>query len=283
MSTTTIDPVLESQYNVSAARADVDAVRADWQARSEAFRATRDARLDLAYGDAPRETLDLFRTNEVDAPLLIFIHGGYWQRGDKSIYSFLAEHLNAAGVHVAVAGYTLCPENTVAEIAAQIRRAAAWLWQNAEDLEINPDRINVTGHSAGGHLTAMMVATDWPAVATGLPADLIKSAIPISGLFDLAPLRQTTINTLVGLTDEDAVKESPIHLKPRSRAPLLITVGGGETQAFHDQAGWLAKAWQGEGGCIETFVEPGADHFDVINCLAAPDSGLFRKLVAWLR
>jgi len=179
-------------------------------------------------------------------------------------------------------GYTLCPDISVPGITAEIRAGLAWLYRNGRDYGLTPERINVAGHSAGGHLSAMMVATAWEQQSADLPADLIKSAVPISGIYDLGPLRRTSINDAAGIDEHAARHCSPLRLTPAGHAPVLAVVGGAETGVFHEQAASLAEQWSQAGTRVERHIEPEVDHFDVVNRLADPRSGLFKKTLAWL-
>ena len=277
------DAELERDYNVRLLRDDLDDLMIGWSERSARFRATADCQLDLAYGARERERIDLFRSGTARAPLLAYIHGGYWQRGDKSAYSFVAEPFVARGVDVAMLQYNLCPDGDLALLTAQVRAATAWLWRNAEGLGVSRDRIGVAGHSAGGHLTGMVLATDWPALGDDLPRELVKSGIPISGLFRLAPLRRTTINDAVGIDDGTARDYSPQFLKPATRAPVLVALGGGESKHFHRQTNDFVAEWRRYGAPVEAYFEPEVDHFDVVNRLADADSGFFKKTLSWLQ
>lgn len=275
------DPALEAQYNVRAARADYESLAADWQRRSAALRASTPAVLDIAYGTGARQRLDIF-TATPDGPTLVYLHGGYWQRGDKSAYSFLAEAFVARGVNVVTMNYTLCPQTTVPGITGEIRQGLEWLYRNSRAYGLDAQRINVSGHSAGGHLTAMMLATPWAQTASGLPPDLVKAGIAVSGLYELAPLRQTSINHAAGIDAPAARDASPLSCQPPAGARALLVVGGAETAAFHQQAERLAQAWSAAGARIERYDEPGVDHFDVVKRLADPGSGLFARTLAWL-
>ena len=224
-----IDPELESHYNNLARRPDAAELMQRLATLSAACRDRADASLDCRYGTNPRECIDVFRCGQASAPLLVYLHGGYWQRGDKSIYSYLAKTFNAAGVDVAIIGYPLCPELSMTGVVGSIRSALPWLYRNAADLGIDASRINLAGHSAGGHLTAMAMATHWPDIANDLPADLLKSAIPISGLYRLEPLRHTTINEALHLTNAETRDLSPALLQATYPAPMLVITGGAET------------------------------------------------------
>ncbi len=276
-----IDEELERGYNVRAARDDYDQVVKNWMDRSGEFRARADGILDVAYGTAQRQRLDIFTAGD-QAPTLVYLHGGYWQRGDKSAYSFLAEPFVTRGVSFVVMGYTLCPQTTVSGITEEVRRGFAWLYRSADRYGLCPERLNVTGHSAGGHLTAMMLATNWNAYESGLPADLVKAGVPISGVYDLEPLRHTSINDAARI-DADAARQcSPLLLQPRPGTPVLAVVGGAETVAFHEQTNALVERWSAAGARAERYVEPDVDHFDVVERLADPGSVLFRKTFGWL-
>lgn len=274
---------LEREYNVRKSRPDFDEIGKGWAARSAAFRDTAGGRVDLAYGPAPRERIDLFRCGKPGAPLLVYIHGGYWQRSDKSVYSFVAEPFVAHGVDVALLNYNLCPNGSIPVITTQVRTAIIWLWRHAAELGLVRDRFNLGGHSAGGHLTGMGLATDWPAIGGDLPRDLLKAGIPMSGLYDLEPLRPTEINDALGLDAATARDYSPLFKKPATDAPVLATLGGGETSQFHRQTDWFVENWKTHGIRIERFAEPEVDHFDFVNRLADAKSELFRRCFAWLR
>jgi len=182
----------EAQYNLRVSRPDFDVtVIADWQARSDAAGETMICGRDIRYGDGERQKLDVYPCGETSAPTLVYFHGGYWHRGDKSLYAFLAQPFVAAGVNVVVIGYDLCPTVTLTRISEEAREAMAYIRRNAADLGVNRDRILVMGHSAGGHIAEMMMGTDWPALADDLPKDLIKAGIPISPLSLLEPVRLT--------------------------------------------------------------------------------------------
>jgi len=238
---------------------------------------------DCSYDSGASGKLDIFRSGVDGAPLFVFIHGGYWQGGDKSIYSFVAEPFLAAGVDVAVIGYELCPSTDMPTMVAKIQTAVAWIWRNAASLGIAADRINLSGHSAGGHLTAMLLAKPWPGIATDLPVNLIKSAIPISGLYQLEPVRHTTIADALSLDRKTAADLSPHFLKPANGAPILAVVGANETSEFHEQSNQFVSRWRKHGAAIATYTEPEADHFDMIDRLADRNSGMFCRILEQLR
>lgn len=272
---------LEAQYNMRATRLDYEtAVVPDWIQRSATFRDSVSCRLDLAYGPLERERLDFFpAAGGADGPILVFFHGGYWQRGDKSVYSFLAEPFVKNGVSVAVVNYDRCPSVRISDIPPQARRALAWVWRNAEALAGSPDKLYVMGHSAGGHITAMMMATDWPAFGDDLPRDMIKGAVPISGLFELEPLRFTSINDGVRMDHAEAAAQSPMNHPPVTDAPQLVVCGGAEPSEFHRQSDVYTDTFATAVRRMERYSVPMCDHFDELNELADQKSTFFQKVL----
>ena len=183
---------------------------AGWTGATETRAALPGGR-DVAYGDLPVETLDIFPAERHDAPILIMIHGGYWYSLDKHHDSFVAEGCRPHGVATVVINYGLAPDYRMDEIVRQNRAAAAWVWRNAASIGGDPRRIHALGQSAGGHLAAMLLATDWPAFGSGLPADLVKSAVSISGIYDLEPIRLCYLNDKVGMDADGGAAEQPGH------------------------------------------------------------------------
>jgi arylformamidase len=275
---------LEAQYNVRAGRPDYETVIVpDWIARSERARAGLGCQIDVIYGPGPKQKLDLFPSGATDAPTLLYFHGGYWQRGDKSIYSFLAEPFVRHGVNVVVAGYDLCPGVTITRITDEAREAVTWLWRHGPEHGIAADRLSVMGHSAGGHITAMMMATDWRRLGDDLPADLVRAGIPVSPLNLLEPLRFTSINEALGMDEAEAEAQSPINNPPLTNAPQLVVCGGAETTEFQRQADIYVEAFATPSRRIERYSVPNCDHFDELNMLARDDSEFFGKSLALLQ
>ncbi len=275
----------DDQYNLRAGRPDYEVtVIPRWAERSEAARATVSNQLDVRYGNGRKQMLDVFTCTDPMAPTLVYFHGGYWQRGDKSIYSFLAEPFVASGSNVVVVGYDLCPSVTITQISGQAREALAYLWRNAAALAINRDRLTVMGHSAGGHITQMMLATRWSLYGADLPADLIAAGIPVSPLSYLEPVRRTeNLNAGIRMTPEEANRESPmINHPPVTNAPQMVVVGGAETTEFHRQSQMYIDAFATAERPMELYIVPDVDHFDELNTLADPNSTFFTKTRAIL-
>jgi arylformamidase len=270
--------LLESEYNLRARRgSDFEDLVERWLERSATQRNSSGAKVDLAYGAGVREKLDWFSGSEPDGPALIFIHGGYWQRGDKSMYSFVTESFVEHGVSVAVINYNLTPSVRMPQIPPQIQKAVSWVWQNAPDLGFARDKLFISGHSAGGHLTARMMATDWPSVDASLPADLVRGGIPISGLYELEPLVHTSINEGPQMDIAEARAESPCNIPPVTNAPQLVAVGGGETAEFLRQSDDYSNQYRTDERIMERFDVRKDDHFDELETLARADSLFFEK------
>lgn len=259
---------LQAEYDNGAKVPDYRQIVSRWEQQAADFRATHpQAVLDLPYGDSERQRMDIFPASP-DAPIALFIHGGYWQRMHRHVFSHFATGLLAHGIGVAIPSYDLCPQVGIADIAEQMRRATALLARRTGR------RLLVTGHSAGGHLAAMLLATDW--TRYDLPAGTVAAALPISGLFDLPPLRHTTIADPLGLDEAEAHRLSPMFL-PSPNLPIHAVVGGDEGQEYTRQSRGIAEAW---GGTWESL--PNHNHFTIAALLTNPDSPLTRRAVAMM-
>ena len=261
---------LQAEYDNGAKVSGYQAIVAGWVAASAAMRASWPAaELDVTYGPTDRQKLDIFWPDPSRAaPMAMFVHGGYWARLDRTVFSHLASGLLAHGVAVAMPSYDLCPQVTVATIVEQVRDAAGFLSKrHARDLL-------AIGHSAGGHLAAMLLATDWS--SRGLPAATVRAALPISGLFDLPPLLATTVNQPLGLDEAEARRLSPMFL-PSPGLPLHAVVGGLEGSEYLRQSSSIAEAW---GGTWEAV--PGENHFSIVGPLANEGSPLVAKALSLL-
>jgi arylformamidase len=267
---------LDAQYNLRAAVPEHLSYFARYEAASGALRARRPGRLDLAYGATPRQAIDLFLPETPDAPLLVFIHGGYWQSRDRKDFSFVAAPWLDRGAAVALIGYDLAPAVRMDAIVDQVRAGLGWLHRQAPSHGCDPARLFVAGHSAGGHLAAMALATDWRAF--GLPADAIKGVCAISGVFDLEPIRLCYLNEVVGLDRAEAERNSPIRLPLHGRCPVVVAVGERETRAFHDQSRAYAARLEREGWPCELLVQPGVDHFGIVMSMAEEDAPVVRAI-----
>ncbi len=247
---------------------------ARWQADSEQARRTLPCELDLAYGDAPGETLDVFPAERPGAPVAVFIHGGYWRSLSKSDHSFVAPALRALGATVVVPDYALCPAVTIPQITLQMVRALAWTWRHAARFQGDASRITVIGHSAGGYLTAMLMACQWPVFDPGLPPQVVRSGLSISGLYDLEPIARTPfLQADLRLTPEDVRRASPAHLSAPSQGRLCSVAGGDESAEFLRHNRLIQQAW---GPRVVPVCEalPGLNHFSVVEDLTRPGTRL---------
>jgi arylformamidase len=254
---------------------------AQWSEGSARARSTMTSHLDLRYGDAPGETMDLFPARQGDGTCMMFIHGGYWRSLDKKDFSFLAPAWVGAGVSLAVVNYDLCPRVPMDEIVRQMLRASRWLWLNAEQYGMDQDRLYVSGHSAGGHLTAMLMCALWQQLDARLPKDLWKGGLAISGIYDLRPLLEVDfLQPDLRLDPALALRLSPAFLPTATRAPVMTCVGGDESSEFLRQNTLLGERWRS--AFAGDIAMPGKNHFSVVDGLGEPSSALFqgaRKLM----
>jgi len=274
------DPAMEKQYNNRANVPEHPELLAEWAAKSAAWEAEAKTMRTLVYGDSDAETLDLFLADAENAPVHMFIHGGYWQALSKRDCNFVARPLVDAGIHVAVVDYGLCPDVTIDEIGEQCRWALALLYRGVRGFGGDPDNITVSGHSCGGHLVGMAMATDWAGFGEDLPRDLVKGGVSVSGLFDLAPLIGTSINGKIGMDAETARRNSPLSMAPAaSDSPLALYWGGDETDAFRAQSETMAAAWGAKG--VRTVAEaiPGVNHFTVLTGMDDPTHPATRAIL----
>ena len=267
----------EAEYNNRARVPEHPEIFARWTRDAELFRAEalKDGRaeLGLCYGDTPRQTIDLFLPQSGEAaPLAMFIHGGWWRSLDPSSYSHVARGPNARGVAVAVVGYDLCPNVSIADIIGQMRRACAYLWQRYSR------RMLVYGHSAGGHLAAAMVATDWASLYPKAPADLIPAGYSVSGVFDLTPLIGISINQDLRLDAATVRDVSPLFWPIKSDRIFDAVVGQLESDEFKRQSKTIAQTWQQAGARTHYDEISGTNHFTVVELLADAQSAMAARV-----
>jgi arylformamidase len=265
----------EVEYDNRARVPEHPEIFARWQRAAAAYReAAREAQFGLGYGPSPRQIVDLFPAQDDDAmtPLALFIHGGWWRSLEPAMFSHLAAGPNARGVTVAIAGYDLCPQVSIATIIEQMRAACLWLWRKRRR------RIFVFGHSAGGHLAACMVAQDWQAFASDAPADLVPAAYAISGVFDLAPLTQVSQNQDLRLDAAEARRVSPLHWKVPAGRTLDAVVGGVESSEFLRQSRIIVDGWGARGVATRYREIAGANHFTVLDPLTDANSAMVARL-----
>ncbi len=259
----------EAEYNNRARVPENPALIAGWASDAAAYRERQVPRL-IRYGAGARNVIDYFAGSH-DGPIVVFIHGGYWQALDNSFFSHLAGGLNAHGIGVAIPSYDLCPDVSIDRIIAEMRQACRELGRLGRSLV-------VSGHSAGGHLAACMLATDWPAFDPSLPRDFVTSAYSISGLFDLGPLVQTSINRALQLDAATARAASPLFWNPPADKRLDAVVGENESAEYFRQSRTIVDAWGAAGVTTRFGVVPGANHFTAIAPLADPGSPMVSRL-----
>jgi arylformamidase len=259
----------EVEYNNRARVPENPALIAGW-ARDAALYRESHAPRSIAYDRGPRNHIDFFPGSD-NGTIVVFVHGGYWQALDISFFSHLAGGLNAHGLSVAIPGYDLCPGVTVGQIIGQMRMAMRELSRLRRPLVIS-------GHSAGGHLAACMLATDWPGYDASLPADLVVAAYAISGLFDLVPLVETSINKALQLDHATARAASPLFWNVPSRGSLDAVVGEQESAEYFRQSQTIVDSWGKAGLAMRFGTVPGANHFTAIAPLSDPDSAMVARL-----
>lgn len=259
---------LDAQYNPRATVPDFAQQLQKWAAASAHTRAHAPCALDLPYGDGADETLDVFPAAVAQAPVFVFLHGGYWRALDKSDVSFVAPALTAAGALVVVPGYSLAPAVTVEHIVLQMVRALEWTWRHAAAHGGDPSRIVVGGHSVGGHMAAMLLSARWKQVAEDLPAQVVQGALSISGLYDLEPLRLAPFAQELALTPASVRRLSPAFF-PRPKGRLMALVGAQESEEFRRQNQLIRDVWGPTAVPVcETVAH--ADHFTILRDLADP-------------
>ena len=268
------DPAwLDAQYNNRARVPDHEQHFRRWADSSAVARQGLTSQLDVRYGTEAGETLDVFPAAKPGSPVLVFIHGGYWRSLDKSDFSFVAPAFVHAGAAVVVVNYALCPAVSMETIALQLTRALAWVWRHAASFGGDASRIAVAGHSAGGHLAAMLLSCRWRQVGDDLPPNLVPGALSISGLYDLEPVRLTPfLQRDLQLTPASVRRLSPAFF-PRPRGTLYTVVGLQESEEFLRQNQLIRDQW-GPTSVPVCETIPGRNHFDVVLGLVEPDARL---------
>ena len=250
-----------------------------YEVLSEELVQSMPGKLDVPYGTAgPRQTLDIFTPGTGKAPVLIFIHGGYWYFNSKDPRRFPAGEFIPRGIAWVPINYRLVPTVTMTEVVADVRNAVKWLYEHAAQYGCDPERIYVSGNSAGGHLTAELLSDDWPD-RYDLPADVVKGACAISGLYDLEPLLECEPNEKLRLDLEAAKRYSPIYHLSRQSTPAIIACGANESAEFRRQTRSYAECREQAGFPVTHMEVKGHDHFSIIGELANPESPLFQAVI----
>lgn len=272
---------IDAQYNPSIGLADATAPGKHFAAQAQKARSTLKHHLDIPFGPTLQETLDIFPADVPNAPVFVFIHGGYWRALSSKEFSGVALGLQPLGITTVVVNYALCPFVTIAEITRQCRAAVAWTLRNIAQYGGDPARVAVGGHSAGGHLSAMCLQTAWD-TDYGLPRDPLKAALLISGLHDLEPLRYSYLQPMIQLDDTIVRHYSPAaHVRP-CPTPTWVTWGGAESTEFARQSALYHAAAQALGNPTELRDVAGADHFTIVHELERSDSPMSQWLARQL-
>src|SRR5690625_4450810 len=274
------EQALNEQLNLRARTPEHPEIFARWEAESHAARRRLPHRFDAAYGPSPGERLDFFPAADKNAPLLAFIHGGYWQGLDKGHFSYFAPAFIEKGIAFASINYSLAPQARIGTMVEQVRRALAWLYRGADELGFDRERIVVAGHSAGGHLAAMASLTDWAAL--DLPRNLIAGCCSVSGVYQLQPIRQSYHQPVLQLSEDEVMRLSPQGLPPPQDIPAILAVGALEPEEFRVQQGELAAVW-GLDNAVKALEVPGRHHFDVVDALLEDDQPLRETLLLLLQ
>ena len=258
-----------------------------YASNSDAYRSRSGAPQRLVYGAAAVEGADLYRANKAlanGAPINIFIHGGAWRSGFAKDYGFLAELFVNAGAHFVVPDFSWVQDAdaSLETIAEQLRRAVVWVYQHASSFGGDPEQIYISGHSSGGHLAAVLLATDWQAQC-GLPADLLKGGLCCSGIYELKPVALSARNVYVKLTPAMQQALSPQRQLAHIHAPLLVAYGSLETPEFQRQAHDFAAALQAGGKAVAMHLADGYNHFEILETLASPYGVLGRAVLAQMK
>jgi arylformamidase len=256
-----------------------------WADASREVRATHPrSKTGIAYGTRPKQTLDVFAAPDDHGPVLVFIHGGWWRALDKDDFSFVATAFNDAGITVVVPNYTLCPDAGIDDIALEMAHATAWTFRNVATVDdARARRVVVAGHSAGGHLAAMVLSARWSKLARDLPDDLVTSALSLSGVFDLEPMRHADfLQPDLRLTPEVVRRASPVGFAAPKRRVLGVLDGADESSEFHRQARLIEAAWGTR--CVPLRESlPGHDHFSIVSEFVRPGSRCHALALAMAR
>ena len=272
---------LDVQYDIEATVDDLDSYRLEFGALSEQVLGSENIQLDVAYGSAPLQQIDIFPaapSGDAASPIVVYIHGGYWKVGDKASYRFPAKVFNAEGVTWITMNYRLAPDVTLDDIVDDVRSAISWIYNNATDFKGDRDRIIVASSSAGGHLTGMIAAQGWQS-DYGLPENVIKGITAASGLYDLTPFLHTSQKEYLKLDDASVQRNSPWHNLPRQDLPMQIIWAGKETVEFMRQSQDYAKLCSSAGNLVNTLTYPEHNHFSLAREYTNPESDMVQGVL----
>jgi arylformamidase len=274
---------LDDEYNPRLKEPNFQSYFDRWGKESEAARASRSAKLDIAYGPGATDKLDIFAPDRAGPhPVLVYFHGGYWRRFSKNDRAFIAPHIAATGVMMVSVDYALCPAVTMDELIAQCRRAVVWAHRHIAEHGGDPNRIFVAGESAGGHIVAMMAGTDWAAEKVS-PAPVIRGALAISGVYELEPIRLSYLQPDLHLTPEQVERNSPIRQVRKSPTQVILAVGLDESAEFQRQMNAYSEAFAQAGIRHDVVRCGGRNHFSIVDALCEPRHMLHLSLMRLMR
>jgi arylformamidase len=268
---------MEFQYNPRVSVPEFPELAKVRAAQAKRVRESAKSWLNVAYGKSPREKLDIYAADKPGGPVLVYIHGGYWRSGSKEDNCNFAPTFTKRGASVVLVEYDLCPQVTVTDIVRQTRAGLAWVYQNILRYSGNPERIFVSGHSAGAHLTAMALAHDWS--TEGVPQDFIKGAMATSGVYDLDMVLRVSVQEQVRMTPESAKINSPLLNPPRVNCPLVVAVGGAEPKGWQQMSEDYFNYCKRQGMKVEYLVVPGANHYTMSEKLLDDKNPLTQAMI----
>ena len=270
---------LDVEYNNRGRFPDTADCKAAQIVGSDEAKAEYECRLDVRFGDGDTDLLDIYiAEGDGPHPIHVFFHGGYWKSNTKNDFGFVAKPFVPYGVTTIVVEYPLIPSVRMGTLIERCCASMEWAWRNAESFGGDKNNITVSGHSAGGHITAMMMQTDWPSYGDGLPKDLVKGGCSISGVSDLDPVRLSFQNDELQFSPKEAAEFSTLFMDPKHAGPLLAVAGGIEGPEFIRQTTELADAWSAKGMDVKGWIMEGKHHFTTINQYLDPESELSRAV-----
>jgi arylformamidase len=269
---------LDRQYNNRLNVPEHAFHRSQWEVWSRETQREFPAVLEIPYGKLSREILDIYPAKKPGAKTLVFIHGGYWQMLDKTMFHFVARAFRSHDIATVLINYPLAPEASMDQIVASCRAAIEWTYNNIYQYNGNPDDIYVAGHSAGGHLVTTLLTANPPLLNYQQTADIIKGACSISGLFNLIPVQLSYVNQVIGMDKETALRHSSADIPPTNQCPLLIAVGAAESDEFNDQSTLLYNNWKVKNKNVELLRIPGLNHYSILDTILNTSSVLHKSM-----